>query len=129
MDLPLGAKTVAEISNDYRPNPLGPRSELIDRIRKMLPDANFKDPTWGIFDGPGFSIEFNKGSKEICDSFMLHVRGGGSAMTVVGRLLQHLAVRGIDCQTGDFFVHDAAEESFAKWQTFRDQVVRAKPAG
>jgi hypothetical protein len=100
---------------------------LITRIQELLPETDFKDPSWGILDGKGFSIEFNMGSKEICDGFMLHVRGGGDiATTVVARLLQHLRLRGLDCQTGDFFQHDAAEESFRQWQAYRDVVIHKK---
>lgn len=123
-DLPADAKTVADIPDDYQPSPLGPRSEVIARIQQILPNADFKDPTWGNLDGGDFSIEFNMGADEICDGFMLHVRGGGNAMATVARLLEHLKLRGIDCQTGDFFACEAAEASFGEWQAFRDRAIQ-----
>ena len=122
-DLPPDAQSVADIPNDYKPAPLGPRDSVIARIHAALPDVNFSDPTWGMLDRPGFSIEFNMGAEEICDGFMLHVRGGGSAMETVADLLQHLQLRGIDCQTGDFFSIEAAKGSFAQWQAYRDRVI------
>jgi hypothetical protein len=126
-DLPANAATVADIPDDFKPRLLGPRSDVIARVREILPDANFRDPSWGILEGGDFSIEFNMGSEEICDGFMLHIRGGGGiAMTVVAKLLEHLKLRGIDCQTGDFFRHDAAEDSFRQWQAYRDRVVHRK---
>src|SRR5262245_38428907 len=102
-DLPRDVQNAADIPDDYQPSPLGPRDTVIARIHEVLPDVDFSDPAWGMFDRPDFSIEFNMGAEEICDSFMLHVRGGGGAMETVARLLQHLQLRGIDCQTGDFF--------------------------
>lgn len=46
-----------------------------------------------------------------------------SAMATVARLLQHLQLRGIECQTGDFFSVDAAQGSFAQRQAYRDRVM------
>lgn len=122
-DLPRNVQSIADVPNDYQPSPLGPRDAVISRIREVLPDVNFSDPTWGVLDGPDFSIEFNMGSEEICDGFMLHVRGGGPAMEIVARLLQHLHLRGIDCQSGDFFSLEAAQASFGQWQAYRDRVI------
>ena len=122
-DLPKDVQSVEDIPDDYQPNPLGARAEVIARIQEALPDVDFSDPSWGILDQPDFSIEFNMGAEEICESFMLHVRGGGEAMTTVARLLQHLQLRGIDCQTGDFFSLEAARKSFGDWQAYRDRVI------
>ncbi len=122
-DLPRDVPSVADIPDDYKPSPLGPRDSVIERIRAALPDVDFSDPTWGVLDRPGFSVEFNMGADEICDGFMLHVRGGGPAMETVLRLLQHLQLRGIDCQTGDFFSIEAAQDSFGRWQAYRDHVI------
>jgi hypothetical protein len=122
-DLPADVKTVADIPEDYQPRPLGRRADLIARIQELLPDVTFSDQSWGMLDRPGFSIEFNMGAEEICDGFMLHVRGGSSAMDTVARLLQHLQFRGFDCQTGDFFSPPVAQESFKQRQSYRNQVI------
>ena len=122
-DLPRDVQDVADIPNDFQPSPLGPRDAVIARIHEVLPDVDFSDPTWGMFVRPGFSIEFNMGAQEICSGFMLHVRGGSRAMEAIARLLQHLQLRGIDCQTGDFFSVEAAQGSFGQWQAYRDRVI------
>ena len=62
-DLPADVQSVADISNDYRPRPLGTRDELIQRIQQLLPHVDFSDPSWGMLDDSAFSIEFNMGSK------------------------------------------------------------------
>jgi hypothetical protein len=122
-DLPRDVQNVADIPDDYQPRPLGARDAVIARLHEVLPEVDFSDPTWGIFDGPGFSIEFNMGTEEICDNFMLHVRGGGRVVETISKLLEHLRLRGVDCQTGDFFTIDAAQDSFRRWQAYRDHVM------
>jgi len=120
-DLPRNAHRVQDIPHDYQPKPLGPREEVIRRILEVVPDVNFSDPSWGLLDDP--CIEFNMGRDETCDSFMLHVRSS-NAVDLIARLLDHLQLRGLDCQTGDFFSVEAAEASFGDWKAFRDRVVQ-----
>jgi len=128
-DLPPGAKSIDDIPDNFKPSPLGARSDVIARIRETLPEIDFADPTWGMLNRPGFSIEFNMGASEVCDGFMLHVRGGGAAVATIGRVLDHLKLRGIDCQSGEFFAPDAAATSFNEWQSFRDQVISSEKPG
>lgn len=125
-DLPEDARTLEEIPDDYQPKPLGNRIEIIARIQEVLPGVDFSDPSWGMLDDPSFSIEFNMGSEELCTSFMLHVRGGGNAMTTITRLLNRLKLRGIDCQTSGFFSPEAAEASFSEWKLFRDRALNSE---
>jgi hypothetical protein len=74
-------------------------------------------------DRADFSMEFNIGEDEICEDFMLHVRGGGAAVEAIDQLLARLQLRAIDCQTGEFFSVEAAEESFGEWQRYRDKAI------
>jgi hypothetical protein len=123
-DLPREAKCVAEIPADFRPGVIGKRQEIIDSIVTLLPSASFSDPSWGIIDGEGWSIEVNLGSDEECRGFGLHVRGGQVAAGVVAAILQKLKLRALDSQTGEFFVPGSeAVESFRRWRAFRDHVV------
>ena len=122
-DFPAKAKKVADIPGDFQPKPIGARKALIKNIEQVFPDVDFSNPAWGRLDGPDFSIEFNIGEEEMCGGLMLHVRGGGGAMAAINRLLKHLQMRAIDCQTGEFFVMEAADKSFARWGKYRDKVV------
>lgn len=121
-------KTVAEIPDDYRPQAMGTRAELIARIREVIPGVDFSKPYWGDFEGPGFSIEFAMGESEACTSITLIIRGGGQPVPLVAALLDRLKVRGIDCQTSEFFDTEAAKKSFGDWQKYRDQVLGYKPS-
>jgi hypothetical protein len=122
MDQPREARTLSDIPEDFRPQPLGSRAALAARIVEAFPAARFSNPAWGRIGGEGWSIELNMGRGEVCDSITLHVRGGPSAMEAVVTLLRHLNLRGFDCQTSEFFDEAAAIESFNAWRCFRDRV-------
>lgn len=124
-DLPAQAKSVADIPDDFRPGSIGKRSEIIASIVSLIPKASFENPSWGLIDGSGWSVEINLGAEEECQGFAFHVRGGDIALGAVAMILQRLNLRAIDSQSGEFFVADgSAIESFRQWKTYRDQVLR-----
>jgi hypothetical protein len=123
MDLPDDAASIVDIPDDFLPEPLGKRVELIAAIREVAPSADFSDPSWGELTTSDFVIEFNMGSDEVVDSMMLHVRGGGPVVAFIDALLIRLGRRAIDCSEGEFFSPATSGESFRSWQTYRDSVI------
>jgi hypothetical protein len=121
-DLPDVA-SVAEIPDGFEPGVIGTRTMLISKIKEAFPSADFSNPSWGLIETDTGSIEVNIGDDEQCDSIALHVRGGESSFPVVVTLLNTLGMRGIDCQTSEFFDPLTGEASFEKWRDYRDQVV------
>jgi hypothetical protein len=122
MDMPDVA-SVAEVPDDHKPRPLGPRAWVIDRIKEVVPDADFSDPAWGNIEGDYWSIEVNLGKDEECSDFAFHVRGAGEEpVDVIQRILDHLGVRAVDGSSGEFFSREAALASFDQWRAFRDRV-------
>jgi len=123
-DLPRDAATVADIPHDFKPAPIGKRADIIETIRDVVPSADFSDPSWGQIEGEDWSIEVNIGKNETCNGFALHVRGGDAAAAVVAAILDHLKLRALDAQTGEFFVAGPeALASFRQWRAFRDRVI------
>ena len=45
---PANAKTVADIPSDFKPAPIGDRTTIIEKIKDIVPSADFSDPTWGL---------------------------------------------------------------------------------
>jgi hypothetical protein len=124
-DLPPDAETVAEIPDDFRPAPLMARSALIERIRGVVPEADFGDPTWGRIEGPGLSIEDNIGDADPVRGFAFHVRGGDMAVGIVANVLERLGLRALDPGSGSgFFERDTAVASLTAWRNHREQVNR-----
>lgn len=123
MDVPPEFKLMEEIPSDFRPKPLGSRSAVVAKIKSITPTAKFSDPSWGVIEKDGWSIELNMGDDEMCDEFAFHVRGDGDeAVEVVARILDGFGIRGIDPQTGGLFVAGpSAIASFNEWRAFRDK--------
>ena len=116
--------SVDQIPDDFRPSPVGARDALIAKVKAVFLDSDFSDPSWGLLERDGWSIEINLGEDAICEDFALHVRGGGpGAIHGVGVILDATGSRAIDAQTGEFFDVEAAEASFERWQEYRDKVV------
>ena len=123
-DLPRDAKTTSDIPDDFRPGTIGKRSTIIERIKEVVPSADFSDPCWGVIDGDDWSIEVNIGADEDCQGFALHVRGSDAAIGAVEAILQRLGLRALAPQQGGFFTAGPdAIDSFRKWRGYRDQVV------
>jgi hypothetical protein len=123
-DFPRNAKTLEDLPEGFVPASIGKRSAVIAGIKEVVPSADFTDPSWGVIDGDGWSIEVNIGDSEACHHFAFHVRGGDAAAGVVAAILEHLGLRAVDSQSGDFFVAGPeAIESLRKWRAYRDQIV------
>src|SRR5688572_9008657 len=94
-DLPKDARTVADVPDDFQPQPIGTSARVIDAVRRVAPDADLSDPTWGRIDRPGYSIEVNVPSGDNISGFALHVRGDG-ADELITSLLVDLGLRALD---------------------------------
>ena len=121
-DIP-NVQQIEDIPDDFRPEPLGQRDAVIASIRKLVPEVDFNDPSWGRLEDERFSIEFNMGDAEVCTGFMLHVRGGDTAIGVIDHILRGLGRRAFDLSSGDFFRGESGQKSFAEWRAFRDRVL------
>lgn len=123
-ELPEGMQTIDEIPDDFRPGVIGKRSEIVRKICEAAPGADFSNPTWGVIDGPEYSIEVNIDEEEECTGFCLHVRGGEEAVAVVDRILGRLGMRALNpgSEGGIYQGGQKGIESFRLWAGYRDQV-------
>jgi hypothetical protein len=123
MDLPSVA-SIEDVPEDFEPRPLGSRQELVRRIVEVVPQSDFRDPAWGLIERDTFTIEVSMGRDDIVQAITFHVRGSGDeAVAVVARVLDHLGLRAVDTESGDFFAPDSAAASFDSWQAFRNDVL------
>jgi hypothetical protein len=103
--------------------PLGPAAEVRASISSKLPRTSWDDPAWGVFEGDGFSIEFNVGEDDPIDDMMLHVRGGGDAVAAIMSFVGPLGWSALDCSTGAFLDPAApSEEGWKGFQAYRDGI-------
>ena len=130
-EIPEDVKQISDMHEKYskfKPSPIGMRSEIIKKIKKVVPEANFSDPSWGTIDGDGFSIEVNMGDKEECNGFAFHVRGGEAAAFVICDILEKLGLRALDpnSETGLFEIGPDAINSLHQWRQYRNKVLKEK---
>ena len=125
-DIPADAVRVDDIANDFVPAPIGKRSEVIRKITEVVPFANFSNPSWGMIDGEGFSIEVSLGEDEELGYFAFHARGTDQAAAVIADILSYLDLRAFDTGTGEIFDTARAAEGLARWRQYRDSVMFSK---
>jgi hypothetical protein len=115
---------VAKMRVDWKGAILGPAATVRATISAALPGVDWTKPTWGRFRGNGFSLEFNMGKDDPTDGFMIHVRGGGDAVTCLMQIASRCGWYLLDTSTGEWMHH--AEDPEAGWegfQAFRDSVI------
>ncbi len=131
-DFPKDAATPTDLPDGYSLPSMGKRSEIIRKIQEIIPAVKFVSLSYGDIEGEDWSVEVdldqgsgNDPNADVeCEMFWLIIRGTGeTSVGIVAAILKHLDIRGIDCQTTEFF--DAGPntaESFQKWRDFLGQV-------
>lgn len=127
-DIPKDAASVAEIPDDFVPQPIGPRSRIIDAIRYVAPFADISDPAWVRIEGNGCDIEINLGAEEPVRNFALHIRGGDASVGVVAAILARLELRAFDPESDTgLFDLATASASLEQWMAFRERAFAPPP--
>jgi hypothetical protein len=98
-DIPADARSTLDIADDWRPAALpfdGQR--VVDVVTALAPGADFSDPSWGVVDLPGASIEVSVPQGAPLEYFAVHVRGPDKAVAdaFITDLLAQLGVRAFD---------------------------------
>ena len=126
MVLNLGGKAPPGDAADADPvGPLGPAAQVRRRIAKHLPGVDWSDSASGVYEGDGFTIEFNAGDDDPIDSLLLHVRGGGDAIAALLRFANPNRWALLDCTTSEFLdPENPSAEGWEGFQAFRDKARR-----
>jgi len=128
-DIPTEAQSVADIPDDFSPQPIGSPSQVLAAVRSAAPFADFSDPTWVRIDAPGVSIEVSIAAEESLNSFAFHIYGGDCSAGVVADILQRLRLRAFDPASGSgIFDSSQAVESLHRWQQYRTHVLNTRNA-
>jgi hypothetical protein len=104
--------------------PLGLAAQVRRRIAKHLPGVDWSESAWGIYEGDGFTIEFNAGDDDPIDSMMLRVRGEGDAIAALLRFANPNGWSLLDCSTSEFLDQEnPSAEGWDGFQSFRDRAI------
>lgn len=115
---------IEEIPEDEKCLPLGTRAEVQDFISSAFPGTDWTDPTWGIYDSPAGSIEFNMGNDDPNAGFMLHVRASEVVVPIIVNLCIRNHWQAIDCSGGEFLEQTSDPASgLNAWAEYRNKIV------
>lgn len=118
---------VAEMSDDWRGEPLGALSEVRAKIDAVVPGVDWSDPSWGVHVGDRYSYEFSIGRDEPCGHAMVHVRGGGAALPPLLELAARWGWYLLDCSQGEWLHHCASVDAgWVGFQAYRDRVMSTR---
>lgn len=121
---------VAEMPDTWRGEPMGSLAEVRAKIDASVPHVTWSEPSWGIYSGDGYSYEFNIGSDEPCEHFMVHIRGGGAALTMLLTLSTKWDWYLLDCSQGEWLHHcGSSEVGWQRFQAYRDRVLALYRSG
>ena len=110
-DLP-NVRTANDIPNDFKPQPIGEREDLLKRIQAVLPMAEQQDLDWLFVKAPGIdlSMQLHMEDETLVRYIVVHVHGGDQSAASVAAVLRELGLRGMDTATGDLFDAATLEE-------------------
>lgn len=116
---------VEELSEDFAWEPLGPTEFVRNKLSSAIPEIDWSDPTWGDLDENGYSIEFNIGEDEPCDSVMLHIRGSDGGNFLQNRLRNICEKTGWYILVGDEWFHQSIDpmKKFREFTVYRDKLI------
>ena len=103
--------SMAELPKDFRPEPLGARAEVRQRLHELCPDADLADPASVVLGGDGWGVTFvlDKDPVECLDVRVKAARCRASDNQVLATLwtvADALGCRVVDCDRGEFLDRD-----------------------
>jgi len=129
-NIPEYIKSIEDLQKyeDFERKPIGKRSDIISKIKEVVPEADFSDPSWGQIVSQDCSIEVNIGEDEECYGFAFHVRGNEKAVYVVAKIIEHLGLRAFDPSADDgmFKIGPDLVKGFREWKRYRDYLMGRK---
>ncbi|MEU0487796.1 hypothetical protein ABZ249_01105 [Nocardiopsis sp. NPDC006139] len=129
MRLPHHVTSVADLTDDDAPPPIGPAAGVLDRLRTAFPGVDLSDPAWGFLEEPGargagWLLELVIGDRDPVESLMVRMRGGGSVPAVL-YLADLFDCRALDLSSGDIVTWDDWEQDGGSRARFQEDLARA----
>jgi hypothetical protein len=122
MKLDRAVGTLDELPADHVPLPLGSPDEVRAAISRTFTTTEWREPSAGVFEGDGFSLDFRLGGDPTVESLTVDVRRGGHPLAPLASLCASNGWQGLDVQTGIFL--DLSKRDETSWQRFCEWRVR-----
>ncbi len=92
---------------------LGHAKEVRKKVLECLPGLDWQAPSYGVYEGDGFSIEFGLGDDDPVQSMTLFVRGSGDPVAAIIKFARPLGWSALDLTISEFIDFD--NPSSAGW--------------
>ncbi len=120
--LPLSARRVTDIPDEYEGEVLGTRDEVIAKVLAKFPDADFSDLSWGTLVRDDYSIDICVNGDDVATAITLHVRGADAAVDAVNILIAAVGARALDSWTGEIYEPAIALHSIRRWRAYLQEM-------
>ena len=118
-------RPIAEVrADDYVP--LGELQAVQTAIRIAFPSAKWSNPTWAVYYGKDFEIEFGLEGVESANAVVMHVHGSGDPIPSLLKLTESNGWLAVDCSTGEFI--NPKNPSYDSWEGFKALVASGESA-
>jgi len=115
-----------DLPEDYIPPSLGDSEEVREKLSASLPDIDWSEPSAGLLEGDGWTMEFNIRESEEVERIVLHIRGSGNPIQSICRFCLENEWEALDCATGEFInLANPSPESWKEFQDFHDEVLNS----
>lgn len=103
-DLP-DVPSIGDVPKDFRPEPIGDRKALIEKVREAIPFIDQVDDDWLFAKGDDIDVSFQLHMEDAqrVRYIVAHVHGGEQSAACIGALLRHLGLRAHDTASGELF--------------------------
>ncbi|MBL0129079.1 MAG: hypothetical protein IPP83_16915 [Flavobacteriales bacterium] len=97
--------SISDVPDDFKPQPIGKREDLLRTIKEAIPFADQQDNDWFFVKRTDIdlSIQLHMENATEVRYMVVHVHGGDQSAACVGGLLRHLGLRAHDTGTGELF--------------------------
>lgn len=118
-----GVQRAEDIPDDFVPEVIGPRPDVISAIVDEVPFADFTDPSWGRIRHAGLLHRGQLSDGPVRD-FALHIRGSDIAVGLISQVLLRLDAHALDPQSeAGLLSTDTAAASLQRWRAYRGSVI------
>jgi hypothetical protein len=115
--------SIAEIPDNEQCVPLGSSAEVCAAINRFFPAVDWSDPAWGVFESDNGSVEFNMGTDEPNNGFMMHVRASNAIVPIIVAMCQFEHWQALDCSEGGFLEKSSEPTvGLENWTAYCNQV-------
>ncbi len=116
---PGDVENVAELNDDFKLTALAPRTQVVESLKQLFPEADVSDLSWLVVDHKEFKIEISTGHAESCLGLTLHVSGEECPLKEVIKIAQYFGARAFDMTAYQFLdrMNDPAS-GFEQWRKY-----------